>query len=98
MQFCHADFATCRQVDKFESTDSVHNIPTRTRVRPGRSTENITAVSENVEKDFENEAGNAVIVNGFRYRNMLTNFYRPIIDNINVSDMWLQQVGVTQPH
>ena len=38
-------------VDKFESTGSVHNIPT-TRVHPGRLVENIAAVSESVEEDI----------------------------------------------
>ncbi|CAK1596386.1 unnamed protein product [Parnassius mnemosyne] len=38
-------------VAKFESTGSVQNAPTPTRVRPGRSTENIAAVSHSVEED-----------------------------------------------
>lgn len=38
-------------VSKFESTGSVQNVPTPTRVRPGRSTKNIAAVSHSVEED-----------------------------------------------
>ncbi|CAH0550852.1 unnamed protein product [Brassicogethes aeneus] len=38
-------------VDKFKSTGSTNNIPTPIRVRPGRSAENIAAVSESVEQD-----------------------------------------------
>ena len=34
---------------------------------------------------FENETGNAVTVNGFRYRDMLTDLFWPIIDYIDVS-------------
>lgn len=44
---------------------------------------------------FENEAGNAVTVNGLRYRDMLTNYFWPIIDDMDVSDMWFQQDGAT---
>ena len=44
---------------------------------------------------FENDAGNAVTVNGERYRAMLTNFLWPKIDAMNVDDLWFQQDGAT---
>ncbi|XP_018375528.1 PREDICTED: uncharacterized protein LOC108769183 [Trachymyrmex cornetzi] len=44
---------------------------------------------------FENDAGNAVTVNGERYRAMLTNFLWPQIDTMNVDDLWFQQDGAT---
>ncbi|CAK1588653.1 unnamed protein product [Parnassius mnemosyne] len=44
---------------------------------------------------FEDEAGNAVTVNGSRYREMLTFQFWPIIDDINITNMWFQQDGAT---
>lgn len=38
-------------VAQFESTGSIHNVPTPMRVRPGSSTEKIAAVSHSVGKD-----------------------------------------------
>lgn len=46
---------------------------------------------------FEDEAGDAVTVNGDRYRDMLTNFAISEIIDLNVPDMWIQQDGA-KPH
>uniref|UniRef100_A0A2H1WA51 SFRICE_021049 n=1 Tax=Spodoptera frugiperda TaxID=7108 RepID=A0A2H1WA51_SPOFR len=48
-----SEIAIKNLVAKFESTGSVQNVPTPTRVRPGRSTENIAAVSHSVEEDHK---------------------------------------------
>ena len=45
---------------------------------------------------FENEAGQAVTVTGVRYRNMITQFFLPKLDDIDVANMWFQQDRV--PH
>ena len=42
---------------------------------------------------FENEAGNAVAVNGMCYRDMLTNFVWSIINDMHISQMRFQQNG-----
>jgi hypothetical protein len=42
---------------------------------------------------FENEAGNAVTVNGVRYRNMITEFLWPQLDGLDMEDVWFQQGG-----
>jgi hypothetical protein len=39
---------------------------------------------------FENEAGNAVTVNGARYRKMITEFLWPQLDSMEMEDMWFQ--------
>ena len=44
---------------------------------------------------FENEAGNAVTVNGVQYRNMLTEFLWPQLGGMDMEDMWFQQDGAT---
>lgn len=44
---------------------------------------------------FENEAGQAVTVTGVRYREMITTFLWPELDDMNVDDMWFQQDGAT---
>jgi len=44
---------------------------------------------------FENEAGNAVIVNGVRYCNMITEFLWPQLDGMDMEDTWFQQDGAT---
>ena len=44
---------------------------------------------------FLRKWGNAVTVNGERYRAMLTNFLWPKIDAMNVDDLWFQQDGAT---
>lgn len=44
---------------------------------------------------FENEAGNAVTVNGLRYRNMITEFLWPQLEGLDLDDMWFQQDGAT---
>jgi hypothetical protein len=44
---------------------------------------------------FENEAGNAVTVNGVRYRNMITEFLWPQLDSVDTEGMWYQQDGAT---
>jgi len=36
---------------------------------------------------FENEAGNAVTVNGVRYRNMIMEFLWPQLDGIDMEDV-----------
>jgi len=46
---------------------------------------------------FENAAGEAVTVNGVRYREMLSEFLWPELDNIDLDDIWFQQDGAT-PH
>lgn len=44
---------------------------------------------------FQNEAGQAVTVNGVRYREMITNFLWPELEDMDVDDMWFQQDGAT---
>jgi len=44
---------------------------------------------------FENARGDAVTVNGDRYRGMLTNYFWHQLDNIGIEDMWFQQDGAT---
>lgn len=44
---------------------------------------------------FENVAGNAVTVNGVRYREMVTEFLWPQLDGIDVENMFFQQDGAT---
>lgn len=42
---------------------------------------------------FENEAGATVTVNGITYRNMLTSFLWPYLEDIDLDDVWFQQDG-----
>lgn len=44
---------------------------------------------------FENEVGQAVTVNGVRYRKMITDFLWPEIEDMDLDDMWFQQDGAT---
>ena len=44
---------------------------------------------------FENEAGQAATVNGVRYRDTITRFFLPKLDDIYVADMWFQQDDAT---
>ena len=44
---------------------------------------------------FENDSENLVTVNGERYRTMLTDCLWPKLNDMDVSDMWFQQVGAT---
>ena len=44
---------------------------------------------------FENDAGNAVTVNGVHYRNMITEFLWPQLDGMDMEGMWFQQDGAT---
>jgi len=44
---------------------------------------------------FENEAGNAVTVNGVSYRNKIMEFLWPKLDDIEMEGIWFQQVGGT---
>lgn len=44
---------------------------------------------------FQNEAGQAVTVNGARYRNMITRFFLAELEDIDVEAMWFQQDGAT---
>ena len=37
---------------------------------------------------FENEAGQAATVNAARYLDMITQFFLPNLDNIDVTNMW----------
>ena len=37
---------------------------------------------------FENEADQAATVNGARYRDMITQFFLPKLDDIDVANMW----------
>lgn len=46
---------------------------------------------------FENAGGEAVTVNGNRYRAMITEFLWPELSNIGLKNMWFQQDGAT-PH
>ncbi|GFT78225.1 putative DD41D transposase [Trichonephila clavipes] len=42
---------------------------------------------------FKNVEGHNVTVNGDRYRNMITNFFIPELNNHNVQELWFQQDG-----
>lgn len=44
---------------------------------------------------FENEAGQAVYVTGTQYRNMITQFSLPKLNDIDVDNMWFQQDSAT---
>ncbi|KAG6797063.1 hypothetical protein HZU73_07603 [Apis mellifera caucasica] len=44
---------------------------------------------------FENEAGHAATVNGARYLDMITQFFLPKLDDIDVANMWFQQGNAT---
>ena len=44
---------------------------------------------------FENDAGATVSVNGLRYRTMLTDFFWPELDAMDVDDVYFQQDGAT---
>lgn len=40
---------------------------------------------------FRNEAGRTVIVNGKRYRSMITKFLGPQLEEVDVNNIWCQQ-------
>jgi len=42
---------------------------------------------------FQNEAGNAVTVNGVRYRNMITEFMWPQLDGMDMEGMWFNRTA-----
>lgn len=42
---------------------------------------------------FEDEHGNAVTLNGDRYRNMISNFLWPLLNEMDTEEMWFQQYG-----
>ncbi|GFX27114.1 uncharacterized protein TNCV_440201 [Trichonephila clavipes] len=44
---------------------------------------------------FKNDEGHNVIVNGDRYRAMITNFSIPELNNHDVQELWFQQDGAT---
>ena len=44
---------------------------------------------------FENETGRAATVNGARYRDTITQFFPPKLDDIDVADTCFQQDGTT---
>ena len=44
---------------------------------------------------FENEVGQAVTVNGVRYREMITEFLGPEIEDMDLDDMCSLQDGAT---
>lgn len=44
---------------------------------------------------FENDAGEAVPVNGECYRTMITDFFWPTLNDMDVDDMWFQRDGAT---
>ena len=44
---------------------------------------------------FENEAGHSVTVNGERYRDMLTDFLWPQLEDLDLDLLWFQQDGAT---
>ncbi|GFS92250.1 putative DD41D transposase [Trichonephila clavipes] len=48
-----------------------------------------------VESFFKNDEGHNVIVNGVRYRAMITNFFIPELNNHDVQELWFQQDGAT---
>lgn len=80
-----------RLMKKFEQTGSVNDVKTETRVRLGRSTENIAAVRANVEES----PTTSIRHRGVRYREMLTNFFVPKLQNMDLNSMWFQQDGAT---
>ncbi|GFU83702.1 uncharacterized protein TNCV_522961 [Trichonephila clavipes] len=47
---------------------------------------------------FKNDEGHNVIVNGDRYRTMITNFFIPELNNHDVLVLWFQKDGATCPH
>ncbi|GFS81932.1 putative DD41D transposase [Trichonephila clavipes] len=44
---------------------------------------------------FKNDEGQNVTVNGDRYRDMITNFFIPELNNNDVHELWFQQEGTT---
>jgi len=44
---------------------------------------------------FENEAGQEETVTGAQYRDMITQFFVPKLEDIDVTNMWFQQDGAT---
>ncbi|GFW99956.1 uncharacterized protein TNCV_3079531 [Trichonephila clavipes] len=44
---------------------------------------------------FKNDEGHNVLVNGDRYRAMITNFFIPELNNHDVQELWFQQDGAT---
>ncbi|GFV28045.1 putative transposase [Trichonephila clavipes] len=48
-----------------------------------------------VESFFKNDEGHNVTVNGDRYREMITNFFIPELNNHDVQELWFQQDGAT---
>ncbi|GFV09214.1 putative transposable element [Trichonephila clavipes] len=44
---------------------------------------------------FKNDEGHNVTVNGDRYRAMITNFFIPELNNLDVQELWFQQDGAT---
>ncbi|XP_073847020.1 uncharacterized protein [Musca autumnalis] len=44
---------------------------------------------------FRNNAGEAVTVNGDRYRAMISDYFVPELDGMNVDELWFQKVGAT---
>ena len=44
---------------------------------------------------FENETGQAAIVNGARYRDTIIQFFLPKLDDTDMTNMWFQQDGAT---
>ena len=42
---------------------------------------------------FENEAGATVLVNGLRYRTMINEFLWPVLEEIDVDNVYSQQDG-----
>lgn len=44
---------------------------------------------------FRNNAGESVTVNGDRYRAMITDYFVPELDGMNVDELWFQQDGAT---
>ena len=44
---------------------------------------------------FFEDDGNAVTINGERYRNMLATQFRPKLENMAIDNLWFQQDGAT---
>ena len=83
-----------RLVAKFETIGSVNNQPTPVRQRNARSAKNIAGGIIGPYL-FENDLGEAITVNGERYRRMITYFFWHKLNDMDVDDMWFHQDGAT---
>lgn len=44
---------------------------------------------------FEKDVGQTITVKGERYRSMITEFFLPKLNDMDIKDMWFQQDGAT---